>query len=476
MTNLKSLVTVLILCSLATAVPVSHAGEYKVGFEQFEKAKAFYNDPRPVLQDLSWDKILPPDVYAGLTYDVQAMQDGWAELTGFRSPEIVGRIAPEIKPGKYTHQDREKHPGFKELMWPSMFARFRPGSPPHCGNFTEIEVVPTRQYYMSLPVIETTKKNLGQSKLDDQGYLLEETYRAGIPFPRPSGTFKARQIIYNWMKRYFAPENVYSLIHYKGYTKDLKEDFNSKAVIWNLRLHGRVSMPPYGWFDTRARKRGEISSVSYCNLSPRDLYGNIINMTLFRGWEDHDQLLLYIAQLRRIRKLSGTDTQDIVAGQDMIYDDYEGFSQKITPYRNPYTFELIGEREYLVPAYSVDGSEYFSREGLEWKNLKFERRPCYVLLLTQLDRSYVYGKRVIYIDKETFKLIEILNYDQQGRLYRGAFAVHAWYPQSGSYVIYQGLETDHLDQHSTWAMIFGHPADWITRDHVSMRHMIKKGK
>ena len=35
-------------------------------------------------------------------------------------------------------------------------------------------------------------------------------------------------------------------------------------------------------------------------------------------------------------------------------------------------------------------------------NFEWERRPIYVVELTELDKSYVYSKRVLYIDKETF--------------------------------------------------------------------------
>ncbi len=450
--------------------------EYKVTFEQFEKAKAFYDDPQPVIEKLSWKKLLPPKVYAELTYDVESMKKGWAELVDFRTPDVVGKIAPEIKLGKYTYEDKDKFPGLQELMWPTMYNRFKPGGPPHCGNFPEIEVVPTKQYYMSIPVIEATRANLGKAELDEKGYLIEETYEGGVPFPRPEGNFKPQQIVYNWVKNYLNPENACTLIRAKGYTAGLMEDFNSKATVWQVRLHSRVTIPPYGWFDEQARKSGETMAFTYYPLSPRDLYGNLITNTMFRGWDNFDQFLIYIAQLRRIRKISGTDTQDIAVGQDNIYEDSNMWSQKITPFRNPYSYGLIMEREYLVPAYTEKGSEYLSQKNLEWHNLKFERRPCYVLELTQLDRSYVYGTRILYIDKETFALLEMVNYDQKGRLYRTQFSMYAWHPEFGNYAIFQNLQADHLDLHSTWAILLCHPATWITRKHVSMNHLIKKGK
>ena len=52
---------------------------------------------------------------------------------GFRAPDLVGKIAPEIKPGKYTYKDVQNNPGFKQLMWPDLYKRIKPGGPPMPG-------------------------------------------------------------------------------------------------------------------------------------------------------------------------------------------------------------------------------------------------------------------------------------------------------------------------------------------------------
>ncbi|MBF0507770.1 MAG: outer membrane lipoprotein-sorting protein [Deltaproteobacteria bacterium] len=450
--------------------------EYRLTFDQFEQAKAFYDDPRPILKEWPWKRILPAEVYRKLTYDKTAMKNGWAELVGFRAPELVNRIAPEIKPGKYSCADKEKYPGLKELMWPTMYERFTPGGPPYPGNFSAFEVVPTKQYYPAMPIIAATMKHLDQAKLDDQGYLIENTYTAGLPFPQPGGKHKPQQIVYNWVKGYLSLENLYMLQQLKGYTAGLKEDFDSKAVYWALRLQARAYMAPDGWYDPRSQANGEVKAFAMQYLTPRDLYGNVITATMYQGWNDYDQFMIYLAALRRVRKLSGTDTQDAVAGMDVIYEDSGMWSQKITPEKHPYRYNIIADREYLVPAYTEDGAEYLGKHGLEWHNLKFERRPCYVLEMTQLDKSYVYGKRIAYIDKETFHILEIDNYDQKGRLYRTQTTIWAWHPEFGSYGMWQTLLIDHLDQHATWGMVYGHPATWINRKHVGMRQLIETGK
>jgi hypothetical protein len=480
MRSFKNVGMCLVVFCLALIVIITEAWaaeEYHVTFDQMVKAKAFYNDPSPILEKLSWKKIMPPEDYAKITWDVETMKKVWAEVVGFKAPDVVGKIAPEIKPGKYSYKDKDKYPGLKELMIPEQYEMFKPGGPPHAGNFSEIEVIPTRQYYYALPLGQVTKNNMGQTKLDNQGYLIPESYKGGIPFPRPEGKFKAQQVLYNWDKRYSLPESNYLAQTIKGFNKGLHTDTEVAMVAWQLKLRDRVIMEPLGYFDDVARKRGEFKTTSIYSLAPRDQYGNVVSATIFNPVDQYDQLFLWVNAIRRVRKLSGTDTQDTAAGTDTIYEDQEGFSQKLSPKRFPYKYEIIAEREFLVPAPSIDGSEYFREQGKEVAGLRFERRPIYVLQLTQLDPSFVYSKRIMYFDKETFLFHKIHNFDQKGRLYRAyGFTIWAFHPESGLFALFLGNVRDYVDYHSLLNVLMFHPAPWINRSHVGMEQLIKKGK
>lgn len=463
--------------ALFLLIPTARAEErFRVTFEELSKHKGYFDDPRPFLNKLSYKKILPPDVYSKLTYDVEAMKALWAELIGFKAPDLVGKIAPEIQPGIYTYKDKEKYQGFKELMYPDLYNRFKPGEPPHVGNFPEIKVVPTRQYYWALPIAEATKKNIGFTKQDENGYLLYSSYIAGYPFPMPSGKFKAQQIIYNWEKRYFAGENSYRITQMRGFTKNLKMDFDGLSETYSFRLHGRVLTPPYGWFDDRAKQGGEDKGYLMKFLAPRDSYGTVVSNLAYLDPNHFDQFMIYVNVLRRIRKMSATDTQDPVGGQDMIYEDVDSFQQKLSSTRYPYKFELIAEREYLVPSPILDGSGYLSSKGMEFRNYEFERRPLYVIKLTQLDKNYVYGQRILYIDKETFLNYHIENYDQKGRLYRSTDLYCQFVPEAGMFHGYHFLSRDYLDLHSSLGNIFETPAPWLTREETSLQGLVTKGK
>ncbi len=450
--------------------------EYRITCSQFKKHKAFFDDPRPVLRQLSWDAIVPPEDYRGFVYDKDRMCALWKQIIGFAAPGAVGKTAPEIGPGTYSWKDKKKMPGLKKLLTPTMYARFKPGGPPHCGNFSRLTVVPTRQYYYSLPVAEATLTNRGTARLAPNGYLDERTYISGFPFPVPEGRHKAQRIVYNWVKGYLGPDSYFHIAVSKSFDKNLRQDFAMESSSWKLRLHARAMMQPYGWFDKAARTRGEAWALGFSYHAPRDYYGNLNTVLMFLGWDHDEQFMMYVAPLRRVCKLSGTDSHDQVMGMDIIYEDSYLWSQKITPRRNPYTYVLAEQRELLSPAYTADGAEYISSSGLEWRSLRFERRPCYVVKLVQQNPSYVYGERLLYIDRETFLIIEMVNFDQSGRLYRTQTPLYAWHPESGVFELYQVLQCDYIDTHSTFIMTYGHPAPWMARKHVSMRQLITQGK
>ncbi len=453
-----------IALSISEALPQEF---YGLSHADINAHKACMDDPRPLFHELPYREIIPPKTYEKLRFNEKEMSVLWAEVIGFRAPDIVGQLAPEIRPGLYSYRDKERYP-FKALMIPGLYDRFKPGGPPHIGNFSTLRIIPTRQYYWALPVGEATKKNAGRTKLDDQGYIDNGSYVAGYPFPRPSGTFKAQQIIYNWEKRYLHADSFYRWHTIAGFNEHLEIDFESEVITKYIRLQGRLLMEPFGWFDERARENKEREMEILLPFSPRDQYGAAIFQLSYLEPDKLDNWLTYLPFLRRVRKLSQTDTQDPAMGQDLIYDDADYFRQKLTPRRYPYKYEVIDEREFLTFAYSSDGRGYLSSATKELCDHDFERRPMYVLKLTQLDKSYVYSYRIMYIDRETFLIHYVENYDQDGRLYRTSSPRLAFHPEMGMFTFFDGVLADHIDLHSTWGVCYAVPAPVLDRSDVSI--------
>ncbi len=433
-----------------------------------EKYKKFYDDPRPYLKDFGLKDILPRDFYKKLVFDQGKMKDTWAEIVGFKAPDVVGKLYPEIKPGKYTYRDVALNPAFKKLFIPEIYDRIGPTSPTFAGRIQEFEIVPTRQYYWALPIAEMTKRNMGKSRLDAKGYLVENSWEGGFPFPRPSGQFKAQQVMYNIEKNvyYNFNQNAYFTTLLIGYNGGKRIDFQGKFFVRHMVLTGRALMEPIGYFDGRAKQLGELDTAVIIYSQPRDMAGQVLQQTRYLDRDRPDQNLVYIPAFRRVRRMSGTDTQDAIGGQDVIYDDNGGWAQKLTPSRYPYKFEIIDEREYLTFANSTDGSETVDGKTYDFKGVRFERRPLYVVRLTQMDKNYVYSQRILYVDKEHLITVHISNYDQKGRLYRTFTSPYGWFPEAGMLAWWgiPSLAMDHVDKHSTIEVPWNIPAVWDRDD------------
>ena len=469
--RLNCTIVFLIFCLFLAPVWAKDVKPYKVSIEEFEKYKAWLDDPAPFYVNIEgYEKVIPPEVYASITYDIEKMKQTWAEAVGFKAPDVVGKIAPEIKPGKYSLSDKERLP-FEQLMWEHMYNRFNKpgeGTPNHVGNFTEFEIVPTRQYYWSLPIAEATLKNMGKTKQDAQGYMQEDTYVAGYPFPRPFGKFKAQQVVYNWQKRYMNGEDYYYVEHILGVNNRWSQDHEGQGMAYWFRTMGRCVHEPFGWYDKRAEVQGEETHFRYDVLAPRDQYGNIIAQTRYVDPNKADMFMIYVNVLRRVRRLSSSDTQDPAVGQDMIYDDAFSFNRKLTPDAWVYEYKVVKEQEFLVPM-TWDGSPYIdTKANYQYRNLQFERRPMIVVELKQTDPNYIFSKSTMYFDKETLLLVYIANDDQKGRFYRSWDSLFGFLPEMGQYNQFQVLGLDHLDVHSTWYPGYAYPAIWVNRLDVGM--------
>ncbi|MBW1850988.1 MAG: DUF1329 domain-containing protein [Deltaproteobacteria bacterium] len=451
---------------------------YMIHPTKIHEIKGKTDDPRDLFVTLPLKDAIPPEIWDRIHFDKEAMKKGSAEMLGFTSPERVGKIAPEIKPGEYTYKDLEKYPGLKELFPPEILPHIKAPSLPFVCNMPEFTIIPTRQAYSSVPFLEATKRNLGKTKLDKDGYIVPMSWQGGIPFPQPSGKHKAQQVYYNLEKKGDSyNRNFFIIMESNGFDRNLKKDKYTQSQVMNMRFMGRVYFPPLGWFDERAKRNGEFSAFAYVNFEPRAMRGMGVLQYTYDDPNKLNSLMIYLPSMRRMRKMSASDTQDPQG--DLTYDDSDMISQKITSKKYPYKFEIIEEREYLIPlAYAsvpqwVDSKNHYALRGT-----RFQRRPVYVLEMTQLDPNYVYSRRTFYIDQENFGCLLATYYDQRGQKYRTQlYAGSAFHPECGMVISYGQfiLQFDYIDLHSTFQMMIGWPAAH-TRKTFTMGYLIKRGK
>jgi len=478
--NIMVLLTLALFSSIVLAEEKIPAPEsYMPHPSEVPDIKKATDDPRDLTVTYALKDVVPPEIMKLLTFDQEKMKKGSVELLGFTAPELVGKIAPEIKSGHYTYKDLEKYPGFKELFPPEFVMHIKEPGPPFVCSIPDFEIIPTVQYHHCLPYIELTKQNLGKTKLDKDGYIVPRSWEGGIPFPRPSGKFKAQQVYYSFEKKGCDSfnRNFFLSLESNGYDRNLYMDKRTTAIVCNTMFMGRFLFPPYGWFDERAERNGEFYAFAYVNFEPRAMRGLGVLNYHYDDPNKMDRLMIYVPSLRRIRTMSATDTQDPQG--DLTYDDSNMMAQKITSKKYPYKFDIIAEREYLMPTtYGrsplwVDSKNYYAIREVE-----FQRRPCYVLQMTQLDSNYLYSKRVLYIDKETFVSLFAAYYDQKGNLYRTqCYTGYTFFPEIGQSTVYGGIvsQHDYVDLHSTFQVLFGIPAVF-KREQFTMQYLIKMGK
>jgi hypothetical protein len=444
---------------------------------EFKDLKSMLDDPTDLVVAYPIKKAVPSEILKFLIVDVEEAKRQSEEIIGFKSPDLVGKIAPDIKPGKYTYKDLEKSPGLKELLPPEFLFLIKPGGPPLIASIPEFEIIPTRQFYWYSKLCEATKQNLGKTKLDDNGYILPLSWQGGVPFPKPSGKFRARQVYYNFDKTYSAFDLCYSTMQEgMSFDRNLTRDKYSRSISSRIKYMGRTLFPPYGWLDEHAEIFGDFRSFSNLSLEPRSRRGAVLLNHTYDDPAKNDRWMVYVPSLRRNRKMNPSDTQD--PSGDMTYDDFSHISQKITPKRYPYKFEIIEEREYLLPNEYNTGKLWIdSNNGYALKEAQFMRRPCYVLQMTQLDDSYVYSKRVLYIDKEFFRCCFSANYDQKGRLHRTQLFSFIFMSDTGQISSYgtHTFQFDHLDLHSSFQMPIAFPA-CLERKDFTIQYSIKRGK
>ena len=150
---------------------------YLPSTEEIMSQKANYDDQKDLFKPFHPRDVLPPIVWNAIHWDEEEMKKQTAEMFGYTAPELTGKIAPEIKPGKYTYKDVEENPGIRELLPNYIVERHMgPGGPPFVCTIKDFEIEPTKQLHMALPVCELTRQNLGKTKLDKDGYIVARSW------------------------------------------------------------------------------------------------------------------------------------------------------------------------------------------------------------------------------------------------------------------------------------------------------------
>ena len=274
-------------------------------------------------------------------------------------------------------------------------------------------------YKPSAAYIAATEQNKKVKVImSPQKGLLNYNDHGGLPFPGPKTLGTAEENLITGMKIHWNSEKSYKgddfVYPYFGHFMGPRGDERAIGGAWDvIKWVGRTDLDPIGSFEPNP-KGVEHKELIY-QTSPFELKGTSICTVRYLDPEKTDDMWIYIASLRRIRRMSTAQRCDTYIGSDFIFDDFRGCSWKVeTAYH-----KFLGEKNMWLVMNQVEDLKYSKGAPYPQRtNPIMEKRPCYINEVKHHDPNYIYGKRIVYYDKQTYFPVTTDVYDVKGQLWK----------------------------------------------------------
>jgi hypothetical protein len=324
---------------------------------------------------------------------------------------LVGVAWGDVKPGDVINAANVEQ--VKDLVSPGMEWCIRRGWPIKIGETKKID--PPKAYR------EATEKFANQVSLGADGLTLEN-YVAGQPFPvlDPNDPKLATKIMWNYEYKTTIIDDV-DLRNFDADTGTIHGGSTPMGIERHflldhfrvLRYVGRLYNEPKPTWQTTEGIQSK--SSLHPILEPFDLKG--VGGLTFR-YIDHtkqDDTWLYLPSLRRVRRLSTAQRSDALFGQDTDIDSYYGYAGHIAWM----DWKFLGEKQVIGAYHAQNYPVKWAEGGADFAfDDAWEKRDVYVVEGVSKLSQYAYGKRVLYIDKETFTVPYSDIYDRAGQLWK----------------------------------------------------------
>jgi len=287
-----------------------------------------------------------------------------------------------------------------------------------------------KDYPVSEQRIAATEKFGGQAKIGADGSLLNFTM--GQPFPDIAADDPEAGVKHAWNFHYKhdALEGRASFYFtYWDSGEQLPLNFQGKA--WGLRLANRPDHMDRGGDIFNDEKRMGAGGIRIDN--PPDYRGILALGYAYKAADrpretarDVD-VWVYIPDLRRVRRISGSTRTDPVAGTDMIGEDQGGFAGLVTHF----DWELIGEQDVLAPidtrlrGYPFTEEEDFGPFGFSTANDVYQLRKAIIIEMRPKER-HPYKRKRMWLDKETYQPLYVAAWDKRDELWKLIHLAHRW--------------------------------------------------
>ncbi len=285
------------------------------------------------------------------------------------------------------------------------------------------EVVPYKQYSLSKGMIEATLKHAPTNKIDAEGMLVGYGDVPGIHFPQPA---TGLEMAWNF------DGNTRGDSHHeiqRGSVVDCRTRFEREAeqYRWELYWINRYDVPPIPRFTKKQNPRGIARSFFQRHAAPADFVDTTMLEIKYQDIHREEDLWVYTAMFRRIRRYANNQRTDQIDGTDMIYDDQDGWYTHLI--HN--TYKYIGRADLLVARHQDSSKlQRITGQGF-WDGVQRERVNHWVVEVKNKDPNYVYSKQLWYLDPESWQMNFKVMYDRQGRLWKMYELFYTEFPSYG---------------------------------------------
>jgi hypothetical protein len=320
-------------------------------------------------------------------------------------------------------QDLEKIKDFiPEPFWENRDLLFFEGMQLEIGEFY-------KHYPVSKDREVANEKYGGQARVGRDESL--ENYTMGKPFPEidPLDPQAAVKHAWNFVYKHDALEGRASFF-FTYWDQGEKLPFWVEGVAWALRLANRPDFPDQGGDVFPQEKRAGAGGLKID--SPADLRGIL---ALGYRYKDLDKprdearetdVWVYVPDLRRVRRISGSRRTDSVAGTDATAEDYGGFSGVVTQFEWEYVGEVdvLASRDTRLQGYPRSKDENFGPTGYSLANDVWQLRKAVVLDMRPKDSGHPYTRKRVWLDTETYDALYATAYDRRGDLWKLIYGTH----------------------------------------------------
>lgn len=328
---------------------------------------------------------------------------------------------PGIVPGLVINKSNVKE--FAAALDPGTRAAIEKG-------WYEITVGETLSFEPHKKYIDETRRNLNKAKLGEQvGNLIG--YEGGLPFPEEPKTSDARageKLAWNFKYNYGAGDgSTYSPFFFRFRSLNADKTERTIKFSYNIQKHKfRVNQDPIGEL---LPNPSELFRSFYIKVAePQDVKDTQLLIQRYLDDNKLDDAYLYLGFQRRVRRLSTGQTTDPFLGTDLMIEDFEGYNARVSDMK----WKYLGTQTMLLPLYKhnslklstedkeADGYQFVAGTGKGscYVNVTWQLRKTYILEATPVNTANPVGKRVFYVDAQTFTLPHTLIYDRKNELWK----------------------------------------------------------